>query len=37
MGRPSDINIDVACSAEAVESVHVGGGVVKVAEGELYL
>ncbi len=37
MGRPSDINIDVAGSAHALESVHVGGGVVKVAEGELYL
>jgi trans-2,3-dihydro-3-hydroxyanthranilate isomerase len=37
MGRPSNINIDVAGSADALESVHVGGGVVKVAEGELYL
>jgi trans-2,3-dihydro-3-hydroxyanthranilate isomerase len=37
MGRPSDINIDVAGSADALESAHVGGGVVKVAEGELYL
>ena len=37
MGRPSDINIDVAGSPSALESVHVGGAVVKVAEGELYL
>ena len=37
LGRPSDINIDVVGEPEALESVHVGGGVVKVAEGQLFL
>ena len=36
MGRPSDIDIEVAGSPDAITSVHVGGGVVKVAEGQLY-
>lgn len=38
MGRPSDIVIDVECDAEgAVTGVHVGSGVVKVAEGTLFV
>ena len=37
MGRPSDIEIDVAGERGAITSVHVGGGVVKVAEGTLFL
>ena len=36
MGRPSDINIDVAGKPGALMSVHVGGGVVKVGEGVIY-
>ena len=37
MGRPSDIAIDVAGARGAITSVRVGGGVVKVAEGTLFL
>jgi trans-2,3-dihydro-3-hydroxyanthranilate isomerase len=36
MGRPSDIVLDVTGAPDAIESVHVGGGVVKVAEGSLW-
>jgi trans-2,3-dihydro-3-hydroxyanthranilate isomerase len=37
MGRPSDIEIDVAGSPGALSAVQIGGGVVKVAEGTLFL
>lgn len=37
MGRPSDIVITVAGEAGTIESVTVGGGVVKVAEGRLWV
>jgi len=37
MGRPSDIEVDVTGTRDAISSVHVGGGVVKVAEGTLFL
>ncbi|MGE3076584.1 MAG: PhzF family phenazine biosynthesis protein [Dehalococcoidia bacterium] len=37
MGRPSDIEVTVSGSAEAITGVQVGGGVVKVAEGTLFL
>lgn len=36
MGRPSDIVVNVAGAPGALESVTVGGGVVKVAEGRLW-
>ncbi|MEO8539015.1 MAG: PhzF family phenazine biosynthesis protein [bacterium] len=36
MGRPSDIALDVTGVPGALESVSVGGGVVKVAEGTLW-
>jgi trans-2,3-dihydro-3-hydroxyanthranilate isomerase len=36
-GRPSQIEVDVALSDGKASSVHVGGGVVKVAEGRLEL
>lgn len=35
--RPSQIHVDVAVADGAVSSVHVGGGVVKIAEGRLSL
>jgi trans-2,3-dihydro-3-hydroxyanthranilate isomerase len=35
MGRPSQITVTVATSGESIASVHVGGGVVHVAEGQL--
>lgn len=37
MGRPSDIVVTVAGAAGAIEGVTVGGGVVKVAEGRLWI
>ncbi len=37
MGRTSDINIDVAGAPGALTSVHVGGGVVKVGEGVIFV
>jgi trans-2,3-dihydro-3-hydroxyanthranilate isomerase len=37
MGRPSDITITVNGKRGAFESVHVGGGVVKVAEGTMWV
>lgn len=37
MGRPSDIQLTIGGAPGALTSVHVGGGVVKVAEGTLYL
>ncbi|MGE0601572.1 MAG: PhzF family phenazine biosynthesis protein [Dehalococcoidia bacterium] len=37
MGRPSDIEVTVSGSANAITGVQVGGGVVKVAEGSLFL
>lgn len=37
MGRPSNINIDVAGAPGALTSVHVGGGVVKVGEGVIFV
>lgn len=37
MGRPSDIAIDVEVAPGAITSVKVGGGVVRVAEGTLFL
>jgi trans-2,3-dihydro-3-hydroxyanthranilate isomerase len=36
-GRPSQMQVDVALANGNVSSVHVGGGVVKVAEGRLEL
>ena len=37
MGRPSQVEVDIEASGGAVSRVRVGGGVVKVAEGELLL
>ena len=37
MGRPSDIVVTVEGAPGAIESVSVGGGVVKVAEGSLFV
>lgn len=37
MGRPSDIEVTIVGAPGALTSVHVGGGVVKVAEGTLFL
>ncbi len=37
MGRPSQIEVDVEQAGEAITSVRVGGGVVRVAEGELFV
>lgn len=37
MGRPSEIEVTVARENKAITSVHVGGGVVTVAEGSLFL
>lgn len=37
MGRPSDIEVTVTGAADAITRVTVGGGVVKVAEGTLFL
>ena len=37
MGRPSQIEVDVTLEAGAVNQVRVGGGVVRIAEGQLLL
>jgi predicted PhzF superfamily epimerase YddE/YHI9 len=37
MGRPSDIEVTVEGVPQAISGVTVGGGVVKVAEGTLWL
>jgi trans-2,3-dihydro-3-hydroxyanthranilate isomerase len=37
MGRPSDIAIDVEGAPGAITSVKVGGGVVRVGEGTLFV
>ena len=37
MGRPSQVEVDVEMADGAVSSVRVGGGVVRIAEGDLIL
>jgi trans-2,3-dihydro-3-hydroxyanthranilate isomerase len=37
MGRPSQIEVTVSGDDKSITSVHVGGGVVRVAEGELFV
>lgn len=37
MGRPSDIEVEVGGTRDAITSVHIAGSVIKVADGTLYI